>query len=425
MREDDAMALHTGPNIAFGQTGHNETPGPLASLPAQTEPGPLASLPAQTEPGPLASLPAPPTTVAVIESIATGAPENIYSQADAADRVAALFDDPAQQARIPRVYAKTRINTRHLALDPLDPEFLSYSRRPATIRERMNHFFELAVPLALDVARRAISGVAEPATDIGLVVFVTSTGFIAPGVDVAVIKQLGLAPTVNRVVVNFMGCAAGINGIRTATDYVRANPDRKALVICLELSSVNAAFGDNVVDVITHSLFGDGCGAVVVGASEVGHPLPAGRVVIRSTFSHLLDDAEDGIVLGVNDNGITCELAEALPQYIVDGVAPAIDAELGAQGMTRDDVELWAIHPGGPAIIESSARSLGISAERAAPSWDVLAEYGNMLSVSLIFVLEQMAAQRDSGTGPVSTGVAFSFAPGVTLEGMLFDIIRG
>ncbi|WP_246284186.1 type III polyketide synthase [Gordonia asplenii] len=374
-------------------------------------------------------MPAPPTTVAVIESIATGAPTTIYSQAAAADRVAALFDDPAQQARIPRIYAKTRITTRHLAIDPLDPEFLEYSRKPATIRERMNRYYELAVPIAVDVARRAVAGLDDPAADIGLLIFVTSTGFIAPGVDVAVIKQLGLAPTVGRVVVNFMGCAAAVNGIRTATDYVRSHPDRKALVICLELSSVNAAFGDNVVDVITHSLFGDGCGAVVVGASEVGHHLPVGQVVIRSTFSHLLDDAEDGIVLGVNDNGITCELAEELPQYIVDGVGPAVDAELHAHGMVRDDVELWAIHPGGPAILESSARSLNLALERARPSWDVLAEYGNMLSVSLIFVLQQMVAEScsdspDAGERPVAPGVAFSFAPGVTLEGMIFDIIR-
>lgn len=374
---------------------------------------------------PLASIPAPPTTVAVIEGIATGAPDGIYSQSNAAQRVAALFDDPKQQSRIPRIYEKTRINTRHLAVDPLDPEFLEYSRQRGTIRERMARYLELATPLALDVARRAISGVKNPATDIGLVVFVTSTGFIAPGVDVAVIKQLGLAPTVGRVVVNFMGCAAAINGIRTATDYVRSHPDSKALVICLELSSVNAAFGDNVVEVITHSLFGDGCGALVIGASEVGHPLPAGNVVIRSTFSHLLDDAEDGIVLGVNDNGITCELAQDLPDYIYRGVAPAIDSELSAQGMVRDDVDLWAIHPGGPAIIESSARSLGLPSEKAGASWDVLGEYGNMLSVSLVFVLAQMIADGADDSAPVSNGVAFSFAPGVTLEGMIFDVVRG
>ena len=94
-----------------------------------------------------------------------------------------------------------------------------------------------------------------------------------------------------------------MNGIRSASDYVRAHPDRKALVICLELSSVNAVFSEDPFAIITHSLFGDGCGAVVIGAGGVGKAQPAGTVVVRESFSHLFDDAEDGIVLGVNDDG--------------------------------------------------------------------------------------------------------------------------
>ncbi|WP_297608630.1 type III polyketide synthase [Nocardia sp.] len=367
--------------------------------------------------------PAPPTTVGVIESIATGSPLGIHDQAEAAARVAERFSDPAQQVRIPRIYQKTRIQTRRLAIDPLDPEFLPFSSRPATIRERMNLFYDHAVPLAVDVAGRAIAGLADPATQIGLLVFVTSTGFIAPGVDVAVVKQLGLAKSVGRVVVNFMGCAAAMNGMRTAVDYVRAHPDKKAMVICLELSSVNAVFDDNINDVIIHSLFGDGCGAVVIGAGQVQQPLAPGKIVIRDSFSYLFDDAEDGIVLGVNDNGITCELSEDLPQYILRGVDPVVSEVLHRNGLQKSDIDLWAIHPGGPKIIEQSAQSLGIPVEQAAVSWDVLARYGNMLSVSLIFVLEEMIRQAGSGK-PISTGVAFSFAPGVTLEGIVFDIVR-
>ncbi|WP_405497705.1 type III polyketide synthase [Nocardia sp. NBC_00511] len=366
--------------------------------------------------------PTPPATVGVIESIATGAPAQIFDQADAAAQVAELFEDPTQRARIPRVYQKTKITTRHLAVNPVDPEFLSYSKEPGTIRARMNLFYQHAVPLAVDVAGRAIEGMEDPANDIGMLVFATSTGFIAPGVDVAVVKQLGLSPTVNRLMVNFMGCAAAMNSIRAAVDYVRAHPDKKALVICIELSSVNAVFDDNINDVIIHSLFGDGCGAVVIGASQPQQELAPGKVVIRDSFSYLFDGAEDGIVLGVNDNGITCELSEHLPHYILRGVDPVVTGVLARHGMSKSDIDLWAIHPGGPKIIEESVKSLGLGSDAPSISWDVLAEYGNMLSVSLIFVLQQMVAQ--AATKPISTGVAFSFAPGVTLEGVLFDIIR-
>lgn len=368
--------------------------------------------------------PAPPTTVAVIEGIATGAPARTVPQADAAERVAGIFLEPEQRERIPRLYHKTMITTRQMAVDPLDGEFDAFRREPGTIRDRMNLFYQHAVPLAVDVSRRALAGLPYTADDIGLVVFVTSTGFIAPGVDVALVKELGLSRTVSRVVVNFMGCAAAMNAIRTATSYVRAQPAMKALVVCLELCSVNAVFADDINDVVIHSLFGDGCGALVIGASQVHEKLDPGRVVIRSSFSHLLDDAEDGIVLGVNHNGITCELSENLPDYIYSGVDPVVSEVLRDAGLDKSDIDLWAIHPGGPKIIEQSVRSLGIPAERAAQSWDVLARYGNMLSVSLLFVLEMMVQQADSQK-PISTGVAFAFAPGVTVEGMLFDIIRG
>ena len=368
--------------------------------------------------------PSPPTTVAVIEGIATGAPQRVVSQAAAANHVAEMFDlGSEQRVRVARVFEKTRVDTRRMAVDPTDPVFDAFRRRPGTIRERMNLFYDHAVPLAVEVAGRALAGLADGVDEIGLLVFVTNTGLIAPGVDVALVKQLGLPPSVSRVVVNFMGCAAAMNGLRTATDYVRSHPDRKALVVCIELCSVNAVFADDINDVIISSLFGDGCAAMVVGASQVLYPLAPGKVVIRDTFSRLLDGAEDGIVLGVNHNGVTCELSENLPSYIYDGVAPVVEEVLADNGLQKSDVALWAIHPGGPKIIEQSARSLGIPAQAAAASWDVLARYGNMLSVSLLFVLESIVAQSDS-TEQLSTGVAFSFAPGVAVEGMLFDIVR-
>ncbi|MBM7369528.1 type III polyketide synthase [Gordonia hydrophobica] len=369
-------------------------------------------------------IPAPVTTVAVIEAVATGAPATVHPQTRAAEQVAELYDDPALQERIRRLYRNTRVQTRHLAVDPMTPEFQEFSSRPATVRTRMNDYFHHAVPLAVDVARRALAGVTDPATEIGQIIFVTSTGFIAPGVDVAVITELGLAPTVHRVIINFMGCAAAINGISTATDHVRANPDSRALLICLELSSVNAVFGADPVELVTHSLFGDGCGAMLIGASPVGRRLAPGQLVVRDTFSHLFHDTGDGIVLGVNDDGITCELAQELPSYIRRGVGPAIDAALNRSRLRRDDIAHWAIHPGGPAIIEQSVAALDLPPDRAATSWEVLAEYGNMLSVSLVFVLEKLIAAGAHGRGQApETGVAFSFAPGVALEGMLFDLV--
>lgn len=136
--------------------------------------------------------PAPPTTVAVIEGLATGTPRRVVNQSDAADRVAELFLDPGQRERIPQVY-QNRGSPRRMAVDPLDAKFDVFRREPATIRDRMHLFYEHAVPLAVDVSKRALAGLPYRAAEIGLLVLATSTGFIAPGVDVAIVKELRLS----------------------------------------------------------------------------------------------------------------------------------------------------------------------------------------------------------------------------------------
>ncbi|ONM47887.1 hypothetical protein B0T44_23335 [Nocardia donostiensis] len=110
-------------------------------------------------------------------------------------------------------------------------------------------------------------------------------------------------------------------------------------------------------------------------------------------------------------------------QYIYNGVAPVVGDVLRRNGLRQLDIDVWAIHPGGPKILLESARSLGLLQGAASTSWGVLAEYGNMSSVSLIFVLERIADQAGVDK-PISTGVAFSFAPGVTIEGFVFDVVR-
>ncbi|MGW5218336.1 type III polyketide synthase [Nocardia sp. NPDC004085] len=362
-----------------------------------------------------------PPAVPVIEAIATGTPGLVLDQAVAAEWMAGQFTDPARQAQVRRIFRKTMIGSRRFAVDPLDPRIHAPNGEPATIQDRMRLFYRHAVPLAVDVARRALDGT-DPA-DLGLLVFATSTGVIAPGVDVAVVDNLGLPRSVVRLVVNFMGCAAAMNGIRAASDFVRANPGKKAMVLCIELNSVHAVPVRDIGDAVTHSLFGDGCGAVVIGAKRGTERAEPGMIVLRDTFTHLFEATEDGIAVGVNHDGITCELSENVPRYIYNGVAPVVADVLRRNRLRQQDIDVWAIHPGGPKILLESARSLGLPPEAASASWKVLGRYGNMSSVSLIFVLERIAGET-AVNKPISTGVAFSFAPGVTIEGLLFDVVR-
>lgn len=373
----------------------------------------------------------PPNKVAsVIEGIATGTPPTTISQTDAAKFVAALPQLVQNRHRIGRLYKNTCIDTRHFAFDVTSNQSVVLNQRRGTLQERMQLFQDSAGSLAFQVAAKAIANAAEQTQnsilkqDIRLVVFVTSTGFVAPGVDTELIEKLGLRRDTARVTVNFMGCAAAMNGLRVASDHVRANPTHKALLVCLELSSVNATFEDNINDVIIHSIFGDGCAAAVIGVHDPLSSTGQGKLLIREHLSYLVEDTKDGIKLGVQDNGITCKLSRNLPDYIEAGLGSVIENFLAEQSLTKKDIDLWVIHPGGTRIIQKAQSSLGLSDEQVAHSWAILRQYGNMLSAAILFVLERTLRSVDQSTTiptKALTGLAFSFSPGVGIEGILFE----
>ncbi len=345
----------------------------------------------------------------VIESLATGTPGNLVQQTDAAKFLANLKGLEKNQHRIEKIYQHTRIDTRHLAINLLTEETVNFSREKGTIEQRMQMYEKYGLPLAEDVTRRVLLAASEQQKkhnplstekiedSIGLIVFVTSTGFVAPGIDAQLIKSLGLRRNIARVPVNFMGCAAAMNGLRVACDHVRANPEHKALVICLELSSINAVFQDDLNDIIIHSIFGDGCAAVVIGAYEPEQIQGRGKFIIRDNFSYLAENTEDGITLGIRDNGITCLLSRQLPDYIESGVGRIITNFLNSHEITKEDIDLWMVHPGGTKIIEKVQLSLDLNDEQVADSWGVLRQYGNLLSCAILFVMERMILRLEQG----------------------------
>jgi alpha-pyrone synthase len=359
----------------------------------------------------------------IIEAIATGTPENILTQAEAAELVTNLPKFGNNKSRIETIYQNTRIETRHMAIDLLSEERVAFCQQPHNLQQRMQLYREYAIPLAERVAGDAIARIDNETIkdEIGLIVFVSSTGFIAPGIDAELIKRLGLKRDIARVTVNFMGCAAAMNGLRVAADYVKAYPSRKALVVCLELSSVNAAFADDLNDIIIHSIFGDGCAAVILGACNEHASQGSGKIAITEHLSHLIENTEDGIVLGVEENGITCKLSRYLPDYIEAGVGDIIRDFLASQELTQEDIDLWAVHPGGTKIIQKAQASLDLTDAQVAYSWEILRQYGNMLSASILFVMERMFEKLDDSRSQPLTGIAFSFSPGVGLEGILFQ----
>ena len=184
---------------------------------------------------------------------------------------------------------------------------------------------------------------------------VSCTGFAAPGVDVGLIKGLGLKPTTVRTNVGFMGCHGAINGLRAAAGYTGSDPKARVLLCCVELSSLHFYYGWNPKRMVGNALFADGSAAVV------GTP-PAGKAdwTVAATGSCLFADSEHAMSWNVGDHGFDMTLSSKVPNMIQANLRPWLEQWLGDNGLTIPEVGSWAVHPGGPKILASVEESLGL-----------------------------------------------------------------
>lgn len=329
-----------------------------------------------------------------------------------------------------RVYTNSRITTRYMAVPDFTPtqreegeeNFFPENSFSVPVQQRLVKYKEVAVPLVTDVCKKAIADAGVPLASIHKLVVVSSTGFLGPSLDCELIVGLGLPRSTDRSLIGFMGCAAAMNGYRIAMDFARANPGKNALMVCVEISSVHTTFKDCVNDAILHAIFADGAAACVISA-KTADEIPKGTLAIVDDHGWLMEGTEDGITLAINDDGISCTLSKYLPQYIAKNMGGFVDGFLGKHSLARGDVDFWAIHPGGRRIIEEAQNGLGVTEAQAADSWAVLDTYGNMLSPSVMFVLDRIFKRhremRARGEEGYKMGLAFSFSPGVGAEGIM------
>jgi len=374
--------------------------------------------------------------IPTIMGMATGNPPYRASQEQALQVAESCPECTSIKPVLARIYGNSRIDYRYMAVPDFTPEqrlegddnfFDDDLNFRMPVEKRLDKFREVAVPLVTDVCARALKDAGVKAEEIGKLVVVSSTGFLGPGLDCSLIKTLGLSRGVDRSLIGFMGCAAAMNGFRVANDYAASHPGKLALMVCVEISSVHTTFDDNVNDAILHAIFADGCAAAVISGEKPGSQKAKGKFGIVDTHGWLMEGTEDGITLSINENGISCILSKYLPQYIAKNMGGYVESFLGKHSLQKSDMDFWAIHPGGRRIIEEAQNGLGLSEEQAKYSWNVLSNYGNMLSPSVMFVLELILNDHKKalakGERGLKQGIAFSFSPGVGAEGVLIKVM--
>jgi alpha-pyrone synthase len=319
--------------------------------------------------------------------------------ADRRSRV--LFERMAARCQIEHRYSPIQA---HPEADRLDADNVYVPGGFPDTHRRMQLYQRHAFPLA----RRALDGLKldEVKDEITHLIITTCTGFYAPGIDIEVVGHYGLKTSVERTIVGFMGCYAGMNALKLARHIVRSDGGARVLILNLELCTLHLKEKGTLEEVLSFLIFGDGCSASIVSAEPKG-------LELQRFHAAVMPGSGDQITWSIGGSGFDMRLSGEVPQTIANGL-PGCLPDILAGGRV-EQFRHWAVHPGGRTILDAVREGAQLDEQALLPAREVLRDYGNMSSVTVMFVLSKIMRQ---GKG---RGCGMAFGPGLTVESMLFE----
>ncbi len=296
-----------------------------------------------------------------------------------------------------RIFLGAGVRQRHAVANPLDEDLSNWGTGA-----RMARYVQEALPLGKQAVAGALDAAGLAPGDVGLFAVATCTGYATPGLDIRLASDLGMPAGLQRLLIGHMGCYAAIPGLAAVGDFVAAR-SRPAVLLCCELTRLHVQPAQRDLEqVVSHALFSDAAAAVVVEPGAARGRRVAG-IVARTDAS-----TADHMTWDVTDLGFRMGLSPRVPDVLSRHVGDVVDELLAGAGLRVEDVAGWAVHPGGPRILDVVRDELGLTEGQMGASRRVLAEHGNCSSATVLLVLDELA----DVDGPV---VAMAFGPGLTL----------
>ena len=361
-----------------------------------------------------------------ITSIGTANPSNKVSQSTIAEfMVRAMQLNEVDARKLRALYRMTGIESRYSVLSDYGKKegFDFYSNNedmepfPST-KKRLDLFREHSLKISMKAINECLAKRPEfDRKSLTHLVVVSCTGMYAPGLDIDIIKSMGLSFNIQRLCINFMGCYAAFNGMKLADTFCQAQPDAKVLLVCTELCSLHFQKEKSDDNMLANALFADGSAALLIESeSRKGLNLKP-----ESFFCDIAPEGESDMAWTVGDLGFEMKLSSYVPEVIRNGIKRLTTSLLGQISQKLSDVSYFVIHPGGKRILEAIELELGLSKEQNHFAYEVLKNYGNMSSPTVLFVMNELCKNLNGVDGGKSI-LSFAFGPGLTLESMLLKI---
>ncbi len=339
-------------------------------------------------------------------SVATAVPRYYVTQETAKDFARAMFSESYRDVeRLLPVFDNAHIDSRHFCMPP------EWYYEDHTFSEKNALYIEHALDLSEKAARRTLDKAGAYPADVGAIFFVSTTGISTPSLDSKLIFRLGLSEHVRRVPIWGLGCAGGAAGLGRAADYARAYPEKLVLLVGVELCSLTFVKGDrSKSNLVGTSIFADGAAAALLGRGT-GPEIGGG-------YSTTWPETGDVMGWDLVEDGLQVRFARSIPQIVREKMRGNLETACVSLGLRVEDLEHFVLHPGGPKVLEAYEETLGIGAGGLDLSREILRNYGNMSSVSVLFVLDRFLESRPKGG---ERGVLSALGPGFSAEHVFFQ----
>lgn len=362
-----------------------------------------------------------------ITAIGTANPAHKYNQKNIAEILANLLNLGMVKKRLLKsIYNSSGIETRYSVLADTSQTKEQFTFIPdstaedyPSTSERMEIYRQNALHLSLAAIENCLATRSDfDRKQITHLITVSCTGMYAPGIDIEIIQTLNLNSNVKRTAIQFMGCYAAFNGIKTADAFCKADKNAKVLVVCVELCTIHLQHKQDLDNLISNAIFADGAASVLIEAE------PQQKKYLSLDVFHcdLLPQSNQEMAWHIGDHGFDMVLTSYVPQVIKSGIANFVANLIAQSKLTPEEVDIYAIHPGGIKILQACEDALAISKEKTKYSYEVLRNFGNMSSATILFVLKSIWDDVKPLVDHNKTIFSCAFGPGLTLESMLLTI---
>jgi predicted naringenin-chalcone synthase len=333
-----------------------------------------------------------------IAAVATATPASRFTQSELL-RMAG-YDD----ARRRGFFESSDIVGRHLFIDP--ERF-----RPDESVDALNARFRAgALALGERAARATLARAGWETAQVDFIATTTCTGRMTPSLDAHLVARLGCAPHVQRVHVGDTGCASAVVALQQAWNHVRAFPGHRALVVAVEICSAAYFLDDRLESAVAHAIFADGAGAVALAGDGGGPAILEHRTLFRPEHLDAMGFEYPGgrprVILSKDVRRIGAGMMAEMARTLMD-----------AQGLKREDIRHYVLHSAGRRVLDRARVLLDLDESALVHARGVLAEFGNMSSATILFVLERVLARESPVPG--EWGLLVGLGPGFAAEGAL------